>query len=120
MNMGKAVSGRVARAAGVIGAFSVAITMASTGMAQAATPGTLKVCTGKDFFVTVKLPGRGGFSFTPAKRPNEETCATIDLGGNTNERVDVFTLDRYMGSFIYNGQRGAEVHGIPGPSFYVS
>ncbi|MGI8312246.1 hypothetical protein [Saccharopolyspora hattusasensis] len=120
MNMRKAASGRVARAAGMIGAFSVAITLATTGLAQAATPGNLKVCTGKNFYVTVKLPGRGGLSVTPAKFPNKVSCATTHLGGKTNERVDVFAGDRYMGSFIYNGQRGAEVHGIPGPSFYVS
>ncbi|GGS60774.1 MULTISPECIES: hypothetical protein [Actinokineospora] len=115
--MRKAKTYRVALA-GVIGALG--LTMLGAGPAQAATPGTIKVCTGKDFFITVKFPGRGGLSITPAKRPYSVTCLDTWVGGNgANERIDVYTGSRYLGSSIYNSARGAEVHGVPGPSFYV-
>ncbi|MFI9005926.1 hypothetical protein ACIGNX_01675 [Actinosynnema sp. NPDC053489] len=117
--MRKSKSRRVALA-GLAAATGLALSVLGAGQAQAATPGKITVCTGKDFFITVQFPGRGGLSFTPAKRPNYVTCATASIGGNgTNERFDVYSGSRYLGSSIYNSSRGAEVHGVPGPSFYV-
>ena len=117
--MRKSKSRRVALA-GLAAATGLALSVLGAGQAQAATPGTVKICTGKDFFITVKFPGRGGMSITPAKWPNSVTCLTSSIGGNgINERFDVYSGSRYLGSSIYNSSRGAEVHGVPGPSFYV-
>ncbi|GAA0509068.1 hypothetical protein GCM10011581_18780 [Saccharopolyspora subtropica] len=119
--MRKALKGRIAKAAGTIGAVGVAATLAFAGSAQAAaTPQHLTICSGQDFPLRVTFPGRGGLTITTGKVPGKVTCVTHRLRGTTNEQFDVYTGDRYLGSAIYNGQRGAEVRGIPGPSFVVS
>ncbi|MBF6507438.1 hypothetical protein IU422_06740 [Nocardia farcinica] len=115
--MRKTNSGRMARAAGVVGALGVALTLTTTGMAQAAAPGHLTICNHQGSSVTVKFPGRGGLSYSPSMGP---TCTTFNSAGQGNERIDVFAGGRFLGSSIYNGQRGTEVHVVPGPSFYVS
>lgn len=115
--MRKSISRRMATA-GVIGAIGVGAALAAGGTAQAATPGHLTICTGKDFVVTVSIPGRG-VRLTPAKIYNQVTCASFTVGGTGNERIDVYSGNRFLGSSIYNGTRGTEIHGIVGPSFYA-
>ncbi|MER7016256.1 hypothetical protein ABT324_32910 [Saccharopolyspora sp. NPDC000359] len=115
--MRKTASSRMARAAGVVGALGVALTLSTTGMAQAATPGHLTICNHQGSTVTVKFPGRGGRSYSPRLGP---TCSTFNSAGSGNERIDVYAGNRFLGSSIYNGQRGTEVHVVAGPSFYVS
>ncbi|MEV0704105.1 hypothetical protein AB0I53_40150 [Saccharopolyspora sp. NPDC050389] len=73
----------------------MALSLASTGMAQAATPGSLTICNHHDSFVTVSFPDRGGLRITPEM--GGDPCTTAQIGGNSNEQIDVFAGDRYLG-----------------------
>lgn len=117
--MRKTVFRWAAAATGLVGVLATTLLVTSSGSASAATPGNLTVCTGSDFFLRVEIPGRG-MGIAPTMIPGQEHCVPTYLGGDSNEQVDVYGNDRYLGSFNYNGNQGADVHPLPGPSFYVS
>lgn len=112
---------------GVAAALAMGLAGVSAGVAQAATPGKITVCHGPGFVLTVKFPERG-LSITPPVVPDPNPggdnggviCTNSQVGGDRNERIDVYADGKFIGSAIYNGLRGAEVRGIAGPGFVVS
>ena len=96
----------------------------TAGTAQAATPGTIKVCNIPTNYIWVHFPNRGGAVLgSPPLTTGHPNCHTTTMKGTQNERIDVYTSngrsEKYLGSAVINLTRGAEVHLIPGPSFYA-
>ncbi|GAB2932134.1 hypothetical protein GCM10027280_19810 [Micromonospora polyrhachis] len=102
---------------------AAALSLVSAGIGVAMTPnaalaaaGQFTLCAHGGYSPTAVFPDRGGLSITPMVG----TCTTANLGGNTNERVDIYVDGRKIGSTIYNGAPvGTTVVTIPGPSFYT-
>ncbi|MEC3975227.1 hypothetical protein [Amycolatopsis sp. H20-H5] len=101
----------------VSGAVGAVVAFGSAGVAQAATPGTLYLCSGGSYASVASFPERGGFSTYVV---NAGTCQSFNYGGDHAERVDIEMVypDRYIGSFTYDGRAGANIRTVDGPSFY--
>jgi hypothetical protein len=98
------IAGKVARAAGVLGAVGIAIVTVSAGPAQAAPNGSLKICSEGRASSIAEFPGRGNMTTTIVK---SGTCHTFKFGLKPGDRVVVkASVDKdrtfkAMGSFTY-------------------
>lgn len=100
---------------GIAGA-TLPLGVAQADDAQAkATPGTLEICSEGAYGSSVSFPGRGGLSTTTV--PSGE-CLALPLEGSADEQADVTSSDTgYIGSFTYNGSKGAKICTYDGPTF---
>lgn len=107
---------RTIRGMVLAGALGSLLALSPVTDAQAATPGTLTLCSGGDFASYAAFPGRGGLATVIVERGR---CRSFHLGGNRPERADVHVANgRYIGSFTYDGRQGANIRTVNGPSFY--
>ncbi|MGW3471556.1 hypothetical protein ACWDKQ_24560 [Saccharopolyspora sp. NPDC000995] len=108
----------VVRGVAISSALGAALVIGQAGIAQAATPGVFKLCSGGNFDSFATFTERGGFSTFVVRRG---TCQSFKYGGTHAERVDVKVANtgKYIGSLAYDGRVGANVRTVNGPSFYT-
>jgi hypothetical protein len=120
--MRKVLSRKTALAAGVAGVVGVAVTLATSGTAQAApanVPGEFVVCASAHYTIEIEFPERGNESIIPAiSQDGRDNCVSADIGDSQPFYI-IEDQGYYLGQNTYNSATGTTVVDVDETHWYV-
>lgn len=108
---------RMGRGMALTAAVGAALTMATIGTAQAATPGVFMLCSKGSYDSFASFPDRGGVATTIV--PSGQ-CKSFTFEGDGPEPAEIRMAGggKLIGPVTYDGRAGLNIATIDGPSFY--